>query len=591
MPDARPPAGEHAAPAGADGAGRPLDEPVRAEMESRFRHDFSQVRVHADAGAAASAAGLNARAYTFGHHIVFGAGQYAPESESGRRLLAHELAHVLQQRGGQSPWPGRGLVSVGPGTGVRVASHSDGVQLAPIGLDEVSRPDEDAEREAGYVGTIVAQGVEVGPVARRTPKIYRQDEQAGAALTAPPPKTRTIAVDTNVFLEVARGNEQVAAALRARAKDPQVDLIAGRGVETELSRESPHADVNEIACRKAMLEKLGVRVVDAGPAKRAKTYERYSEGQGPFAQHGQPSLSDRPGAKHERATLKDLPHIAEAEAQGAELWTLDDGAKKNAQQLGVRVAPESELGVPKTTRPTSAENILRLIPEVTAEDVIKHGGTLGRPPSGSRGPGSAGGEGGPQPTARPAPSATTPKPETEPETGTPSRPGRASAVTTSEETPSRAPTGLRPSPTLREMTGSALQQAIVGLIVELINAKIKEGLDKKAFEEGMRALQPQIDQEKKQKLQDFLTATPASQTLFYNVRIRVHSMTVIVVAGRGSRAFAGSPTPELESVTVSRSNINVSGSVVERLLPVEIGHAVYRIERTQVLTYSENVEF
>src|SRR6201999_4411486 len=143
-------------------------------------------------------------------------------------------------------------------------------------------------------------------------------------------------------------------------------------------------------------------------------------------------------------------------------------------------------------------------PEVTAEDVIKHGGTLGRPPSGSGGPGGEGGEGGPQPSARPAPSATTPKPETEPETVTSSRPGQASAVTTSEETPSRAPTGLRPSPTLGEMTGSPLQEAIVGLIVELINAKIKEALDKKAFEEGMRALQPQIDQEKKQKLQAFL---------------------------------------------------------------------------------------
>ena len=81
-----------------------------------------------------------------------------------------------------------------------------------------------------------------------------------------------------------------------------------------------------------------------------------------------------------------------------------------------------------------------------------------------------------------------------------------------------------------------------------------------------------------------------SQTLFYNVRIRVRSLTVIAVAGPGTRAFDTSPTPELESVTVSRSNINVAGAVVDKQLPVEGGHAVYRIEHTQVLTYSENVQ-
>ena len=81
--------------------GTALDPTTRADMESRFGHDFSQVRVHADSAAATSASALNARAYTYGKHVVFDAHQYAPGTHAGRDLLAHELAHVVQQRDGQ----------------------------------------------------------------------------------------------------------------------------------------------------------------------------------------------------------------------------------------------------------------------------------------------------------------------------------------------------------------------------------------------------------------------------------------------------------------------------------------------------------
>jgi hypothetical protein len=69
-------------------------------MESRFGHDFSRVRVHTDATAAASARALDAPAYTIGEAIVFAAGEFAPATGEGRRLLAHELAHVVQQQRG-----------------------------------------------------------------------------------------------------------------------------------------------------------------------------------------------------------------------------------------------------------------------------------------------------------------------------------------------------------------------------------------------------------------------------------------------------------------------------------------------------------
>lgn len=81
------------------GAGRPLDASARSYMEPRFQRGFAGVRVHDGAEAAASAASINARAYTVGNHVVFGAGQYAPATAAGRRLIAHELAHVVQQGG------------------------------------------------------------------------------------------------------------------------------------------------------------------------------------------------------------------------------------------------------------------------------------------------------------------------------------------------------------------------------------------------------------------------------------------------------------------------------------------------------------
>lgn len=77
--------------------GRSLDSATRAFFEPRFGHDFGQVRVHCDDRAAESARVVSAHAYTVGHHIVFGAGRFAPSTSAGRRLIAHELTHVVQQ--------------------------------------------------------------------------------------------------------------------------------------------------------------------------------------------------------------------------------------------------------------------------------------------------------------------------------------------------------------------------------------------------------------------------------------------------------------------------------------------------------------
>lgn len=77
--------------------GQPLDPATRAFMEPRFGHDFGTIRVHSGGLAGESARAANALAYTVGRDVVFGTGQYAPQTQDGRRLLAHELAHTMQQ--------------------------------------------------------------------------------------------------------------------------------------------------------------------------------------------------------------------------------------------------------------------------------------------------------------------------------------------------------------------------------------------------------------------------------------------------------------------------------------------------------------
>lgn len=82
--------------------GRPLEPALRQDMEQRFGHNFSRLRMYSGAGAAESARNMDAKAYALGEHIVFGAGHFAPYTPQGRHLLAHELSHVVQQQAGSA---------------------------------------------------------------------------------------------------------------------------------------------------------------------------------------------------------------------------------------------------------------------------------------------------------------------------------------------------------------------------------------------------------------------------------------------------------------------------------------------------------
>jgi hypothetical protein len=138
--------------------GQPLDAATRALFEPRFGHDFSKVRVHADARANESARSVNALAYTVGPQIVFGAGLYQPNAAGGKQLLGHELTHVVQQHG-------------------HIAT-ADQLRVGPS--------DDTYEREANQTSLNVTSREQnvVPPVLGTGPSVQRQGEESGGGPAA-----------------------------------------------------------------------------------------------------------------------------------------------------------------------------------------------------------------------------------------------------------------------------------------------------------------------------------------------------------------------------------------------------------------------
>lgn len=118
--------------------GEPLPPPVRSHFETLFGHDLGDVRVHTEGAAAQSVTALGARAYALDSHVVFAPGQFAPQTGAGRRLLAHELAHVVQQRqpggdaGGGDSERRAEAAAADAAAGMRVSPQSLG--STPLGL-------------------------------------------------------------------------------------------------------------------------------------------------------------------------------------------------------------------------------------------------------------------------------------------------------------------------------------------------------------------------------------------------------------------------------------------------------------------------
>lgn len=149
------------------GGGSPLPDELRAEMEDRLGGDFSSVRVHHDAAASESARAVDAHAYTVGEDVVFRSDRWSPETPAGKRTLAHELTHVLQQRAG----PVDGTET---GDGIRLSHPADDFERAA---------DRTAESAMAAVGDAAPVGASAGsgaPAAQRQAEEEEPEEEAEA---------------------------------------------------------------------------------------------------------------------------------------------------------------------------------------------------------------------------------------------------------------------------------------------------------------------------------------------------------------------------------------------------------------------------
>jgi hypothetical protein len=149
---------------GALGSGSPLESSARAFFEGRFARDLGAVRVHQGAQAAETAKALGASAFTVGRHVVFGEGQHAPDSDAGKKLLAHELTHVVQQTGesGAASRPAAGPKiqrQPSPDPKAQNPPAADPAAKPPVSVDIPLIPPEWAKEPGGNdILTVVSQG-------------------------------------------------------------------------------------------------------------------------------------------------------------------------------------------------------------------------------------------------------------------------------------------------------------------------------------------------------------------------------------------------------------------------------------------------
>jgi hypothetical protein len=138
------------------GSGQELDKNTRGKMENAFGSDFSQVRVHNSSEAGELNQSLNARAFTTGQDVFFGQGQYDPNSQSGQKLLAHELTHVVQQQEGRVP--------AGPGGKMQVNSPNDSWEKEAENMGQMAQAhaNQVQRQEAGPEEEELVQRQEVG---------------------------------------------------------------------------------------------------------------------------------------------------------------------------------------------------------------------------------------------------------------------------------------------------------------------------------------------------------------------------------------------------------------------------------------------
>ncbi len=192
--------------------GRPLDAGTRAFMEPRFGHDFSEVRVHTGALAEESARAVGARAYTVGRDIVFAGGEHAPENPLGRRLLAHELSHVVQQGAASGALHSDGILQRQPAAPAQTPQSMPGQTPAQADeeLEKILRAAARGKTKTGVEAMLAASVVVYRMISRYLPEYVERiagvgyDPKGTGVTAGPTPKAGEVP-NQGRYIEVTPG--------------------------------------------------------------------------------------------------------------------------------------------------------------------------------------------------------------------------------------------------------------------------------------------------------------------------------------------------------------------------------------------------
>jgi hypothetical protein len=274
-------------------SGRPLEPALRQEMEQRFGHDFSRVRVHSDATAERSAQDVNAHAYTVGHHIVFGSGSFAPGTHDGRRLIAHELTHVVQQNGSST---------LGSATPISATSAEARVMREPIEASPMTPAelvkyilDQRGFHSTAPRVTVNAQGAQVVKRGSVIPTIDPRGIgtplglgfETHAIVQVFDVKGNLVATELGVF----SGSYQTHAAIRLHAEAQGVNALRTRLANVDVAGGTMVAAVDQTVCANCTRE-----LHSLAESLRLKGYEVYGPARESLTQPGR-SVSPKTAAR------------------------------------------------------------------------------------------------------------------------------------------------------------------------------------------------------------------------------------------------------------------------------------------------------
>jgi proteasome lid subunit RPN8/RPN11 len=246
------------------GAGRPLDDATRSHMESRFGRDFGSVRVHTGEAAAAAARSVDAAAFTLGRDVMFGAGRYAPHTAGGRRLVAHELAHVIQQRNA-----GSGTSRAAEQEADRAAGLATGAGAGPIPVSLGARGIQRQPATPAAEPAAVSERDLVLAAAERARK--QPDDRTEMFFRAVSIGYRLISLAMPEYSDRLSGvgYDDRLAGVRADVKGRSIDVRVGKGFVLTLDAKTFDQHVSELRAELAAKAPF-VRPAPAGAGKTAE---------------------------------------------------------------------------------------------------------------------------------------------------------------------------------------------------------------------------------------------------------------------------------------------------------------------------------